>query len=44
MKSLDFPHGNVDFKVVRSKNSRMRVVFDEIICLNKEASYEALVR
>uniref|UniRef100_M1DPC1 Lysine-specific histone demethylase 1 homolog 3 n=1 Tax=Solanum tuberosum TaxID=4113 RepID=M1DPC1_SOLTU len=43
VKSLDFSNRNVDSKVVRSKNSRRGGVSDEIICLNKEPTYVALV-
>ncbi|KAH0755204.1 hypothetical protein KY290_025474 [Solanum tuberosum] len=43
VKSSNFSNRNVDSKVVRSKNSRRGVVSDEIICLNKEPTYMALV-
>ncbi|KAH0722609.1 hypothetical protein KY290_005258 [Solanum tuberosum] len=43
VKSLDFAHKNVDSKVFKSKNSRRGVVSDEIICINKESTFEALV-
>ena len=43
MKSSNFDYRNVGSKVVKSRNSRKKLGLDEIICINKESNFEALI-